>query len=166
MRAMLLFRGLGRRLVLAGLLSVVSVVPALAQYPTIIQYTAVQTALNMTPISATAAVNVSTVLTIPAPVGNLYNYVCSLAAELSSDATGGAVTNVASTSTNFGSFAVTISRPATANIDSGSIMYISGGTPATGCVKSTAPGTATVFTSPTGLTHIAWTWMATYFQAP
>lgn len=118
-----------------------------------------------TPISFTAAVNVASVLSIPAPPAGLYNYVCRLAYNVSNDNTGTVITNVVSTSTNFNSFAVKISHVATASANYDSPVYFRG-TPAGGCVKSTAPGTATTFTSPAGLIHSAWTWYAMYFQAP
>ena len=118
-----------------------------------------------TAITATGAVNVATVLTIPAPAGGQFNYVCSLAYELNSDVTGGAISNVASSSTNFGTFVITVSMPLTVNIDSG-LNTIFQAQPGFGCVKSAAAGTATTFTAPASSTHIAWTWYATYYQAP
>lgn len=118
------------------------------------------------PISATAAVNTATTLTIPAPPAGLYNYVCRLAWNLSNDNTGTVVTNIVSTSTNFNSFATKVSEvvTASANYDSQTMLW---GDPATGCVKSTSPSTATTFvSSASGATHAAWTWYATYYQAP
>lgn len=116
-----------------------------------------------TPISSTAAVNTATTLTIPAAAG-LYNYVCSLAFEVNNDNTATAVSNVVSTSTNFNSFAVKFSQPATASVDT--YVSIFNATPGTGCVKSTVAGTATTFVSPGSVTHSAWTWYASYYQAP
>ena len=122
---------------------------------------------SQTPISATAAVNTQTTLSIPAPAGGLYNYVCSLAYEVGASAGGpNAITNVVSTSSNFNSFAVKVSSANAVNTDSGVLWVIGPTTPAQGCVKSAAPGTATTFTSPSGLTTATWTWYATYYQAP
>jgi invasion protein IalB len=119
----------------------------------------------LTPISATAAVNTQTTLTIPATAG-LFNYVCSLAYQVNNDNTGTVVTNVVSTSTNFNSLAVKFSAPATASIDSGVLPVFGGLAGGGGCAKSTLAGTATTFVSPASLTHSAWTWYALYFQAP
>lgn len=118
-----------------------------------------------TPISATAAVNTATTLTIPAPPAGLYNYVCWLAYQANSDGTGAAVSNAVTTSTNFNSFALKVSFPATVSIDSGVQAVLGAATPGAGCVKSTASGTATTFVSPASLTHVAFTWYATYYQA-
>ncbi len=142
---------------------VLAAVPASAQAPTVVSFSTPQ--VTVVPISATAAVNTQTVLTIPAPPGGQYNYVCYLAYEINNDATGGAISNSVSTSTNFNSFAVKVSNVGTASTDSG-VLQILTGSPATGCAKSAAAGTATTFTSPASATHIAWTWYATYFQAP
>lgn len=117
------------------------------------------------PISATAAVNTATTLTIPAPPAGLYNYVCSLSIDSSNDNTGTAVTNVATSSTNFNSFALKFSHTATASGDYTSPVY-KFGDPATGCAKSTSPGTATTFVSAASQTHDIATWTATYYQAP
>lgn len=115
------------------------------------------------PISATAAVNTATTLTIPAPPAGQYNYVCKLSFNISNNNTGAAVSNAASTSTNFNSFAVKASHVATASAGYDSPVYLRG-SPASGCAKSTSPGTATTFVSPTGLTSSAWTWYALYYQ--
>lgn len=122
---------------------------------------------STTPISATAAVNAQTTLTIPAPSSSgLYNYICSLAYEISNNGTAGSGASVVvSTNTNFGTFAVKVSQPATASTDSGVQMLFSA-SPAGGCAKSAVAGTATTFVSPASLTYIAWTWYATYYQAP
>lgn len=139
--------------------------PAFAQAPTPVQI--VPPPANgpiLTAISSTAAVNTATVLTIPAPPGGQYNYVCYLAFEINSDATGGALSNVVSTSTNFNSFAVKVSFPATVSIDGGIQTALAGAVPAGSCVKSASPGVATTFTAPASSTHIAWTWYASYFQ--
>jgi len=133
-----------------------------AQAPTIVTATTPQ--ITLIPISATAAVNTQTTLTIPAPPGGMYNYVCSLAFQLGNDTTATVVTNVVSTSTNFNSFAVKVSQPSVASNDTGAMMVLNGQGTA-GCAKSTAPGTATTFVSPAGVTHAMWTWYATYYQA-
>lgn len=116
-----------------------------------------------TPISATAAVATVTTLTIPAPPGGLYNYVCSLALNASQNASATAATNAVTTSTNFNAFALKFSFPATVNgtYDWGTKW----GEPSTGCVKSVSPGTATTFASP-NQAQTAFTWYATYYQAP
>jgi len=116
------------------------------------------------PISATAAVATQTTLTLPAPASNLYNYVCTLAFSASQNGTSTANSNAVTTATNFNSFALKFSLAATANLtyDWG----ISWGEPATGCAKSTSPGTATTFVSPGATTNTAFTWYATYYQAP
>lgn len=119
---------------------------------------------STTPISATAAVNNQTTLTIPAPQPGQYNYICSLAYSASQDGTATAQTNAVTTSTNFNSFAIKYSLTATATINYNRLY--NWGTPATGCAKSTAPGTATTFVSPTAGANIAFTWDATYYQAP
>lgn len=121
--------------------------------------------ITVVPISATAAVNTATTLTIPAPVGGMSNYVCALSYVITQDATSSAVTNAVTTSTNFNSFALKASLPATANLSSG-VVTLFNTSPAAGCVKSTVPGTATTFVSPASLTNTAWTWHALYFQAP
>ena len=126
---------------------------------------ATQSLYYTTAISATAAVNTATTLTIPAPAAGLYNYVCSLSFEVSNDNTGTAVSDVVSTNTNFGTFAVKFSQVATASLDS-YVSLISGLAPATGCVKSTSAATATTFVSPANVAHATWTWYATYAQMP
>lgn len=117
-----------------------------------------------TPISSTAAVNNQVTLTIPAPAAGLYNYVCSLTYHASQDGTATAQTNAVTTSTNFNSFALKYSLTATATINFD--QKFDWGTPATGCVKSTSSATATTFVSPAAGANIAFTWYATYFQAP
>src|SRR3990167_4190840 len=117
-----------------------------------------------TPISATGAVNNQITLTIPAPAAGLYNYVCSLTYHASQDGTATAQTNAVTTSTNFNSFALKYSLTATATINFD--QQFNWGTPATGCVKSTSSATATTFVSPAAGANIAFTWYATYFQAP
>ena len=117
-----------------------------------------------TPISATAAVNNQVTLTIPAPAAGLYNYVCSLTYHASQDGTATAQTNAVTTSTNFNSFALKYSLTATATINFD--QQFNWGTPATGCVKSTSSATATTFVSPAAGANIAFTWYATYYQAP
>lgn len=117
-----------------------------------------------TPISATAAVNNQVTLTIPAPAAGLFNYVCSINYHASQDGTATAQTNAVTTSTNFNSFAIKYSLTATATINYDTQFVW--GTPATGCVKSTLAATATTFVSPAAGANIAFTWNATYFQAP
>jgi len=115
------------------------------------------------PISATAAVNNAAVLTIAAPPGGQYIYVCSLAFNASQDATQTANTNATTSSANFNSFALKFSLAAT-----NSLAYdwsANWGAPGTGCVKSAAAGTLTSFTSPSN-THTAYSWEATYYIAP
>lgn len=155
------------RFLLASIVAVcLAAVPILAQAPTIVSFTTPQSGIVLIPISSTAAVNNATVLTLPAPAGGLSNYVCYLAYEVSTDATGGALSNVVSTSANFNSFAVKFSQPAGVNLDSGVQVVLNSMSAIGGCPKSTVPGTATTFTAPSGSTHEAWTWMAVYFQAP
>jgi hypothetical protein len=118
----------------------------------------------LTPISATAAVNNATTLTIPAPPAGMYNYVCSLHFNASQSGTGAAVNNGVTTSTNFNTFAIKFSILAVAsqaNYDLAEYWGIAN----VGCVKSTAPGTATTFVSPSA-SQTAFTWDATYYQAP
>ena len=163
-----LFRSLPARLALALLLLVAPTLAAtaLAQVPTLV--TATTPAVNIVPIpiSATSAVNNQTTLTIPAPAGGLSNYVCYLAYEISQDATSTAYSVAVSTSTNFNSFAVKVSQPATVNVDSGVQVVLNSNGPTGGCSKSTIPGTATTFVGPVANLHAPWTWYATYFQAP
>jgi hypothetical protein len=141
--------------------------PAFAQAPTTVALTSPPTSIVLTPISSTAAINTATVLTIPAPAGGLYNYVCYLAFQMSTDTTGGTVTtNAASTSANFNAFAIKVSESGVSNHDTGVQVVLGGMSPGTGCAKSLAPGVITTFTSPTPGTHTTFTWYATYFQAP
>lgn len=134
--------------------------------PTPVQFTTPAVGIVPIPISATAAVNTQTTLTIPAPPGGMSNYVCYLAYQASADATGGAITNAVTTSTNFNSFAVKFSQPAGVNLDSGVQPVINSLGAVGGCPKSMIPGTATTFVSTASLTHETWTWYAVYFQAP
>lgn len=154
--------------VLAAIVAAVALspAPAQAQAPTTVQFTTPAVGIVPIPISATAAVNTQTTLTIPAPPGGMSNYVCSLAYQISANATGGAITNVVSTSTNFNSFAVKASMPAGVNLDGGLQVVLNSNGAVGGCAKSTIPGTATTFVSPSGLTNQTWTWYAVYFQAP
>ena len=154
-----------RRAGLALVLALLWAAPAWAQ-ATLVQFTTPATNLVLVPISATAAINTAAVLTIPAPPGGLSNYICSLGYQVGSNATGAAITNQVSTSTNFNGFAVKFSSLATVNIDSGVFMVLNSGGAVGGCAKSTIPGTATTFTSPAALAQATWTWYATYFQAP
>lgn len=158
MRRLLGFLGLCAVLLMA--------VPAHAQQATLVQSTTPATSLVLIPISTTAAVNTAATLTIPAPAGGLYNYICSLTYQVSTDATGGANTNVVTTSTNFNSFAIKFSNPTGVNLDSGVQTVLNSHGPTDGCAKSAAPGVATTFVSPAAMTHQAWSWTATYFQAP
>lgn len=114
------------------------------------------------PISSTAASGATT-LTIPAPAPNLYNYVCHLALNGSNNNTGAVLTNAVTTVTNFNSFVLKFST-----ISANSNTYdwsMNMGTPSAGCAKSTSPGTATTFVSPS-VTNWAFTWYGSYFQAP
>ena len=161
-------RVLMRSLALTALLALVAVVPSFAQAPTVVSATTPAPNIVLIPISATSAtVNAVATLTIPAPAGGLSNYVCSLAYQVGNDGTGTAISNAVSTTTNenFNTFAVKFSQPATASVDSG-VLTVFQAQAASGCPKSTVPGTATIFASPAGLTHAMWTWYAVYFQAP
>lgn len=123
-----------------------------------------QTVYSMIPISSTAAVNAQTTLTIPAPPPSFYNYVCTIHLNLSQDATGTVITNAVTTSTNFNNWALKFSSPLTVN---GNADIVEGwGIANVGCPKSTSPGTATTFVSPAAVLHTAFTWTATYYQAP
>lgn len=121
---------------------------------------------SLIPISATAAVNTSTTLTIPAPPPTWYNYVCYLAYQVGNDNTATVVTNVVSTSTNFNSFAVKFSAASSASTDSGVQVALPAMQPTGGCAKSTSPGVATTFVSPASVTHAMWTWYGLYYQGP
>lgn len=123
-----------------------------------------QTQYPMTPITQTGAVNAQVTLTVPAPPAGLYNYMCSLHFNASQNATASALTNQVTTSTNFGSYAIKFSYPATVNGSYDWVEYW--GIANVGCVKSTASGTATTFVSPAAATNTAFTWTATYYQAP
>jgi hypothetical protein len=134
------------------------------QSTTSAQPVVLQTQFPLVPISATAAVNNQVTLTIPAPAPNFYNYVCSLHLNGSQNGTASVNTNVTTSSTNFNSFALKLSFAATVN---GNLDVIEGwGIANTGCVKSASPGTATTFVSPAAATNTAWTWSASYYQAP
>lgn len=154
-----------RNIVLAAMLLAMTS-PVFAQQATIVQSTTPASNIVLVPISMTAAINTATVLTIPAPAGGLYNYVCSLAFQVSNNATGATITNQVSTSTNFNSFAVKWSQLGTVNIDGNVQTVLNSHGPTDGCAKSTSPGVATTFTSPAALAQATWTWYATYFQAP
>lgn len=138
---------------------------AVAQNPPAANTTPVQATQALyyqIPISSTAASGATT-LTIPVPAPNLYNYVCHLAINGSNNNTGAVLTNAVTTQTNFNSFVLKFSQ-----ISANSNTYdwaMPMGTPSTGCAKSTSPGTATTFVSPS-VTNWAFTWYATYFQAP
>ena len=118
------------------------------------------------PITATAAVNTATVLTIPAPPAGLFNYVCRFAYNVSQDTTGFTATNVTMSTSNFNGWATKYSGgtgASSANYDSETFNW---GDPATGCAKSALAGTATVFTGPSSQTHSEWTLYATYYVGP
>lgn len=153
------------RLSLALLLILALGQSGIAQAPTLVQGTTPATNIIVTPISATAAAGSPAVLTIPAPAGGLSIYVCYLAYDVSVGAGGTVTTNAVSTSTNFNAFAYKVSNPGTANTQSAVNVLIGPLSPAMGCVKSTVPGTATTFTSPT-TAATAFDWYATYFVAP
>lgn len=138
-------------------------VPAVAQTP--VQGTTPAPNLVLIPASATAAAGSPAVLTIAAPAGSLSIYVCYLAYDVSVGSGGTVTTNAASSSTNFNSFAYKASNPGTANTNSPVNILIGPLSPVNGCVKSTVPGTATTFTSPT-TAATAFDWYATYFVAP
>lgn len=117
----------------------------------------------LTALTATTAAGSATTWTAPAPIDpTLYNYVCYLAISASNNNTGAVLTNVATTSTNFNAFALKFSQ-----ISANSNSYdwaMKMGEPGTGCAKSTSPGTATTFVSPT-TANWAYTWIGTFFQA-
>ena|SRR5256885_11190958 len=118
----------------------------------------------LVPIASTAAVATQTTLTIPAPPPTFSNYICSLHYNASQNGTSTANTNLVTTSTNFNSYAIKYSLAATANTN---YDWVEGwGIANTGCAKSTSPGTATTFVSPSAQTNTAFTWTATYYQAP
>ena len=123
----------------------------------------VASAYTLTPISATAAVNNQVTLTIPAPPAGWYNYVCTLHYHASQDGTATVQTNAVTTSTNFNTFAIKYSLTATATIN---YDWVENWNTLTGCTKSAAPSTATTFVSPAAGANIAFTWTATYYQAP
>lgn len=155
-----------RNALFAFLVLTLSMVSAMAQVgPVQPGQTAVQAGpslSSLTPVSATAAVNTQTTVTIQAPPNGMYVYVCKLAYQVNNDNTATAVSNVVSTSTNFNSFATKFSSPATASVDSGVVTLLDGA-PATGCTRAVSPSTSVTFVSPAGLTHSAWTWYVTYF---
>lgn len=156
-----------RLLITAAVLGLVAVA-ARAQNPAPTGSTAlvqpVHSYYALIPISATAAVNTQTTLTIPAPAPNLYNYICFLGFGASQNGTSTAISNAVTTSTNFNSFALKFSLAATANLAYDWTQRW--GSPTSGCAKSTSPGTATTFVSPAAVTNAAFTWYATYYQAP
>ena len=124
----------------------------------------IQTQYVLVSTSQTQAVNTQTTLTIPAPPPSFYNYVCSIHFNASQNATSTAITNSVTTSTNFNSWAIKFSLAAVA--DQNYDMNESWGIANVGCVKSTSPGTATTFVSPAAVAQAAFTWDATYYQAP
>ena len=124
------------------------------------------TMLNVcTPINATAAVNTTVTVTIPAPPAGQYIYLCGIDITVSFDATGGtASTNVSFTSTNLGpsgntwawktswagTASTTIAQPFTFTLP----------------VRATSPGTAVTIVSPAINTHGAYSITAYYYVAP
>ncbi len=140
-------------------------VAASASAQTLVSLSTPAGSIAVTAISATTAVNNATTLTIPAPAGGLYNYVCSLAYSLGQDATSTVSTNDVTTSTNFFSYALKFSLVATANLQ-GRVHTLWATTPGAGCPKSAVAGTATTFVGQAANLHATQTWYATYFQAP
>jgi hypothetical protein len=132
--------------------------------PTATRVQATSPIYALTPISTTVAVNNQATLTIPAPPAGSYNYICKLVFRVSQDATATAANNVVTTSTNFNSFAFTVSAEDVAQKET--IAEMDFGNPATGCAKSTASGTATTFVGPSAITNAGQYWGAAYFQAP
>jgi hypothetical protein len=124
----------------------------------------IQTQYALVSASQTQAINTQTTLTIPAPPPSFYNYVCSVHFNASQNATSTAITNAVTTSTNFNAWAIKFSLAAVANQNYD--MNQSWGIANVGCVKSTSPGTATTFVSPAAVAQAAFTWDATYYQAP
>lgn len=124
-----------------------------------------QSQFYTTPISATAAINTQTTLTIPAPTGGQFNYICLVAFNVAQSSTGAANALQVTTSTNFNSFALKVSWNAVATQASYD-WIIPMGTPATGCAKSAAANTATTFISPAAIAQSAFSWYALYYQAP
>jgi hypothetical protein len=121
---------------------------------------------GVTPLAATAAASAQATLTIPAPQASQYNYICSLHFNASHDNTATtAVTNGVTTSTNFNGYAIKFSLNNVANQNYDWVEDWQSA-PGTGCVKSTAPGTATTFLSPAGTANVQFAWTGTYFQAP
>jgi hypothetical protein len=132
--------------------------------PTAASVQATQALYSMTPISATAAVGSSAVLTINAPPAGFFIYVCDLHLSVEQNAsTPVAINNAATASTNFNSWATKVSL-GTGN-DAEVDQYWHWGTPAGGCAKSAAAGTATTFTAVTSTTSSS-SWEGTYFIAP
>jgi hypothetical protein len=118
------------------------------------------------PISSTAGSAAQTTLTIPAPPAGQYIYVCSLGFNYTqTNSTGTVESNAVTTSSNFGGFALKFSAAAAINT-----IYektFNWGSPAGGgCARSTSPGTATTFVSPSAATNGQFTWQASYFNAP
>lgn len=140
---------------------------ALAQNLSAIPATPVQgvpSYYSVIPLTATAAVNTQTTLTVPAPAGGLYNYICQIAFNASQSATGAALNNQVTTSTNFNGFALKFSINAVATTPNYDWQFFYG-TPTTGCAKSAQAGTATTFVSPSAASQTSFTWYVSYFQA-
>lgn len=114
-----------------------------------------------TPLNATAAVNATATLTIPAPPSGLYVYVCGLDITISFDATGGtASTNVTFTSTNFGGWLWKMSWAGTVSTTIVQPFYFSQS------IKSPSAGTAVTFVSPAANLHGAYSINGYYYYAP
>lgn len=112
------------------------------------------------PSSATSAVNTVTTLTLTPPSG-MFVYLCGLDLNVSNDATGAVVsTNLIWTSTNFGSWQYKYSAVNTANTNGLDKSF--NWNPV---VRSTAPGTALVITSPAVNLHASYTITAYYYFA-
>ncbi len=119
--------------------------------------------LSLQTLTATAAVNNQTTLTLAAPPPGKYNYVCMIKFVASQDATATANVNAVTTSTNFNSYAIKFSLAATADAVYETVDTMS--VPLLGCARSDLPGTATTFVSPAATANTAFSWRATYYQA-
>src|ERR1051326_3111006 len=137
-----------RKILLSAWLLCLAAGSLLAQNAPIATATPVQATQGLyyaIPYSVTCAVNVACATALPTPPPNQYIYICSLALNGSADGTGGALTNVVTTSANFGSFALKFSNAGSVNTTYD--WSAKWGEPSTGCAKSVSPGTVTSFTS-------------------